>query len=59
MACSISTTHTLVIGQALMKDVATHLAAFLHNRSGAAAAEYAMLIAGLGVLVTLAAEWPI
>ncbi len=38
-----------------MKDVATHLAAFLHSQSGAAAAEYAMLIAGLVVLVALAA----
>ncbi len=38
-----------------MKDLTARLAAFLHSQSGAAAAEYAMLIAGLVVLVALAA----
>ena len=37
-----------------MRDFAARLATFLHNRSGAAAAEYAMLIAALVVLVALA-----
>ncbi len=38
-----------------MGDLTARLAVFLHNESGAAAAEYAMLIAGLVVLVALAA----
>ncbi len=38
-----------------MRDLAARLAIFLHNQSGAAAAEYAMLIAGLVVLVAVAA----
>ena len=38
-----------------MRHTAAHLATFLRNRSGAAAAEYAMLIAALVVLVALAA----
>ena len=42
-----------------MGDLSARLAVFLRNESGAAAAEYAMLIAGLVVLVALAAEWPI
>ncbi len=38
-----------------MGDLTARLAAFARNESGAAAAEYAMLIAGLVVLVALAA----
>ena len=38
-----------------MGDLSARLAVFLRNESGAAAAEYAMLIAGLVVLVALAA----
>ena len=38
-----------------MRDLAARLGTFLHNQSGAAAAEYAMLIAGLVVLVAVAA----
>jgi Flp pilus assembly pilin Flp len=38
-----------------MSNIASRLAAFLHNQSGAAAAEYAMLIAALVVLVAIAA----
>jgi Flp pilus assembly pilin Flp len=38
-----------------MSNIASRLAAFLHSESGAAAAEYAMLIAGLVVLVAVAA----
>jgi len=38
-----------------MRDLAAGLAKFLNSESGAAAAEYAMLIAGLVVLVALAA----
>ncbi len=38
-----------------MSNIAARLGAFLHNQSGAAAAEYAMLIAGLVVLVAIAA----
>ncbi len=45
----------MVIGEVLMKDLAARLAVFLQNQSGAAAAEYAMLIAALVVLVAIAA----
>jgi Flp pilus assembly pilin Flp len=38
-----------------MGDLTARLAVFWRNESGAAAAEYAMLIAGLVVLVALAA----
>ena len=38
-----------------MKEFAARLVAFLHNRSGAAAAEYAVLLAALVVLVAVAA----
>ena len=38
-----------------MRSQAARLATFLRNQSGAAAAEYAMLIAALVVLVALAA----
>ena len=38
-----------------MSNIAARLGAFLHNQSGAAAAEYAMLIAALVVLVAIAA----
>jgi len=37
-----------------MRDLSTRLAAFLRNESGAAAAEYAMLVAALVVLVAIA-----
>ena len=37
-----------------MGDLSVRIAAFLRNESGAAAAEYAMLIAGLVVLVAIA-----
>ena len=45
----------LVIGEVLMRNLAARLAVFLQNQSGAAAAEYAMLIAALVVLVAIAA----
>ena len=38
-----------------MGDLSARLAVFLRNESGAAAAEYAILIAGLVVLVAVAA----
>lgn len=38
-----------------MRNLAAAFATFLHNRDGAAAAEYAMLIAALVVLVAIAA----
>ncbi len=38
-----------------MGDLSARLAVFLRNESGAAAAEYAMLIAALVVLVAIAA----
>ena len=44
-----------MFGAKSMKVISTHLAAFVRDESGAAAAEYAMLIAALVVLVALAA----
>ena len=39
----------------MMRNLAARLAVFLQNQNGAAAAEYAMLIAALVVLVAIAA----
>ncbi len=42
------------MGMGSMGDLSARLAVFLRNESGAAAAEYAMLIAALVVLVAIA-----
>ncbi len=55
MVNSIAAARALVMGEVLMRDLAARLAVFLQNQSGAAAAEYAMLIAALVVLVAIAA----
>jgi len=55
MIYNIVAAHTLVIGEELMRGLTARLAVFLQNQSGAAAAEYAMLIAALVVLVAIAA----
>lgn len=55
MTYNIVAAHTLVIGEELMRDLTARLAPFVRNESGAAAAEYAMLIAALVALVAIAA----
>ena len=37
-----------------MGDLAAHLASFVHNKSGAVAAEYAIVLAAVAVVVAVA-----
>ncbi len=49
MVNGLAAARALVMGEVLMRDLAARLAVFLQNQSGATGAEYALLLAVIGV----------